>query len=132
MGTRSSFVGRTPVHITIDDDKDRYIAIKPKLGQGDRLKLIDRLMEIQALANATDRTTGTKITVIARWGAFVDELMAMSIVGWALTGEDGKPMPFDPGMIAELDPDDPLVVKAQEECVSRNPLGALRMTGATT
>lgn len=139
MGTRSNFISHVPTRIQIEGD-ERYIEIKPKLGQGDRLNLIDELLEMKAITN----TAG--VSAVAKYGAFVNALLRKSIVGWLLFGpkydekgepvvdENGNPVmvaiPFDPDLIPDLDPDDSLIAKTVDEVVARNPLGVKRMPGA--
>lgn len=125
MGTRSSFVSRTPVRIQIDGD-DRWVDIKPKLGQGERLDLIDTLLDVRAL----DKKGG--VVGIAKYGAFVNALLGLSITDWHLTDGEGADVPFTVALIADLDPDDPLVEKVTEEVVARNPLGVKRTSGASS
>jgi hypothetical protein len=124
MGTRSSFVSRTPVRLQIEGD-ERWIEIKPKLGQGDRLNLLDALLEMKAL------TSKGEVASVAKYGAFVNALLELSITGWHLTDEEGADVPFAAALIASLDPDDPLVELVQREVVARNPLGVTRKTGAS-
>ena len=123
MGTRSSFVARTPVRIQVDGD-ERWIDIKPKLGQGDRLALIDTLLEMKAIEGKVG------VISIAKYGAFVNALLELSITGWSLTDGDGAAVPFSVALIADLDPDDPLTEKVTQEVVERNPLGVKKTPGA--
>jgi hypothetical protein len=124
MGTRSAFVSREPVRI-MHPDGVQWIAIKPKLGVGDRNILMDVLISIGAVKGATD----TEIT--ARAGAFQFELLRLSIVDWNLLDEAGQPIPFAWDKIRDLDPDDPLVEKVADEVVSRNPFGQRKRSGST-
>lgn len=126
MGTRSAFVSSEPVRIYRDDaqpDGD-WIAIKPKLGFGDRNILTDVLVEIGAVKGASQ----TEIT--ARAGAFQTELLRLSIVDWHLVDGDGQPVPFAWDKIRELDPDDPLVERVADEVLLRNPFGRTRTPGS--
>jgi hypothetical protein len=123
MGTRSSFVSRVPVRIQVEGD-ERYIEIKPKLGQGDRLMLIDSLLETRAIEGKAG------VVSVAKYGAFVNVLLALSITGWHLTDAAGADVPFAVALIADLDPDDPLTEKVTQEVVARNPLGVMKTSGA--
>ena len=128
MGTRSSFVARTPVRITVDSD-ERWIEIKPKLGQGDRLTLIDTLLDMQALETKPGKTAGAHIVTIVKYGTFTKALLELSITGWHLTDGEGADIPFAVELIADLDPDDPLTELVTQEVVARNPLGVKKTPG---
>jgi hypothetical protein len=127
LGTRSAFVSREPVRLWRDEEAKAgdWVEIKAKLGQGDRLRLVDDLLEMKALAG------NSQMVSIAKYGAFVAALMRLSVIGWSLTDGAGAAVPFAPETIDDLDPDDPLVERVQAEVVSRNPLGLKRTTGDT-
>jgi hypothetical protein len=128
LGTRSAFVPHEPVRIYRDDaqpDGD-WIAIKPKLGFGDKNILMDVLVKIGSIKSAGE----TEITAEA--GAFQTHLLRLSIVDWNLLGEDGQPVPFAWDKIGQLDPDDELVMKVADEVIRRNPFGRKRNSGNGT
>lgn len=105
------------MRVSLDGEPERWIAIKPKLGMGDRNRLLDVLVSIGSV------TAAGRSEITAKAGAFQMELLQVSIVDWHLQDEQGADIPYDPALVRELDPDDPLVEKVADEVVLRNPFG---------
>lgn len=125
MGTRSAFVAHTPVRIQLDGD-ERWIAIRPSLTVGQRNALLDTLVKIGAITSASN------VSVDVMIGKYTTALVEAFVCDWFLPGEDGRPVPFDPALIADLDSSDALVVRMVDEVTNRDPLAMRRQPGATT
>jgi len=119
MGTQSHFVAREPVRISLPEDPEQWIAIKPKLSVGDRNALYTAMVAIE------DNKSEIQV------GRYLSVLLEISIVDWHLLGEDGQGIPINRAIIAEFDPDDPLIEAVQEEVAKRNPFGKKKAAGVT-
>lgn len=108
-----SLVSRRPVRVEHESQPGEYIEIKPKLSEGDRRTLQDRAFSVSA--------KGDKVEATIRAGEWQFALLELSIVGWHLLDEDGQPVEFKPGRVADLDPDSPLVDRVLAEVAARNP-----------
>ena len=110
-----SFVGRAPVRVAVEERPDEWIEIKTKLSVGDRARLTDAIVSVNAGSDGV-------ADVAMHAGQYQMALLKAGVNDWRLLGEDGAPIPFDRELIADLDSDDALVDKALGELAARNPM----------
>jgi hypothetical protein len=60
------------------------------------------------------------------------KLREMVTIGWQLFDDDGKRIPFDRGMIADLDPDSPTTEKIDSEIARLHPFQGKKPVSAST
>jgi hypothetical protein len=108
------FVSKTPVRVEVDERPGEWIEIKPKMSVGDRGRLTDAIMRVS-------QGGGGEAAIDMKAGQYIGAMLEAGIVNWLLLDEGGQTVPFKRELIAELDPDDPLVDKALLEITQRNP-----------
>ncbi len=117
-----SFVSKQAVKVEIDERPGEWIMIKPRMSQGDRTVLQDRVLKVE--------TAGKELTAEVRVGTWQQSLLELMIVGWNLLDDAGNPVPYKRELIADFDPDDPLVDEVLGEIAARNPTSSAQ--SATT
>jgi len=122
-----SFVSKKPVRVEIDERKDEYIEVKPKLSAGERAEYTSAVF----LAEFEPGSKEARMSMAA--GLLMYKMLEMSIIGWRLferhdddkviQDESGHPktIAFDRALIPDLDLDDPLVDAALQRIVELNP-----------
>lgn len=113
----SSFVGKKPVRVTIDERPDEWIDIKPKFSIQDRAAFQDSVLKAEF--NREGDENQAHISMAA--GQLTFRMLELAVVGWQLKDDEGGHVPFKREMIGALDQDDPLVDKALAEIAERNP-----------
>ena len=108
----SRFVQGERVPVTEGPDT---IYILPKMNFAQREQAEDAIRRISA--STQGGASGVEVNV----GAYRIALLRINVVAWEGPGFEG--MKCSPEQIDRLDPDDPLLEKAMQEIVQRNPLG---------
>lgn len=108
------FVSKTPARIEVAERPGEWIEIKGKMSVGDRGRLTDMIMRVSQGADG-------QADIDMHAGQYIQAMLEAGIVNWLLLDDSGQPVPFRRELIAELDPDDPLVDKVLSEITTRNP-----------
>lgn len=108
------FVSKEAVPVTVD--QLNFIFIKPKLNFGET-KRVQRALLKATQSTRADGSSGDLVTDFDL-SAYQVQLLIESVVSWS--GPAFASVPLTAASLAELDPDDPLVVEVQEEIGRRN------------
>jgi hypothetical protein len=103
----------------VEPASGEWVAIKPKLGVGDRAVLRNQITRMRPAGG-----DGSKAVVDIQIGDFNKALMVTGIVRWHLVEDDGSLLECTPEQIYALDEDDPLVDRVLGELATRNPIFA--------
>lgn len=94
---------------------EEYVTIRAKLGVGAVNRVQGALMEAKRTVGKDD------FEITADYGEYILVLAEELIIGWHLLDDEGKPIPFDKGLIRDWDPDDPLFDAAIKRGIELNP-----------
>ncbi len=97
---------RVDLGVSEINGKGEWVDLKIKPTQGDIEAFYDAMMRFDA-----DGSIPKQTYVFAALGT----LRSRIVVGWKLYDEHGDEVPFDRGLVTELDPDDPIVEKIDDE-----------------
>ena len=91
--------------------KKEYWVLKSKLSVGDRAKIVDAVLDTKMGDEGINKLAPV-------YG--LHALMKVATVGWTLFDDDSEPIPFDPDLIDDLDPDDPIAEMVQDAIAEMN------------
>lgn len=102
--------------------KKEYWVLKKKLSVADRERIAGSVLKVKL----GDVSEGKRVDDSANVALALTEMRRVATVGWTLYDDDGQEMPFDPDLIDELDPDDPITELIDNAIAEQNynPFGA--------
>lgn len=113
------FVKRGAVaRVPVPGKEEQYVEIKAKMSGSDVDQVNGSFLEAK-------QSDGGKMEMFVKFGHFTTLLLKLNVVGWSLKTDEGEPIPFEPWMLEDRDPDEALWDAVYEEILARNPTLAL-------
>lgn len=114
---------------------DEWVDIKRRMSVADQDTLSQRLFEIEVDQNMTRaerrrRRSDGASALKQRFRPSTVEVLAVAIVDWSFTDDDGNKVPVSHEMIGRLDPE--IAMHLEDEIELRNPLTRSQSSHSTT